>query len=51
MDLIWTTEGAFLQPYTDSIVWTLDGSFYTGEAELPPEPEPTGKRYSMFLVF
>ena len=45
MDLIWTIEGAFVQSYTDSIIWTLDGSFYMGEAE------PTGKQYSMFLVF
>jgi len=51
MDLIWTIEGAFVQSYTDSIIWTLDGSFYMGEAELPPAPEPTGKQYSMFLVF
>lgn len=41
MELVWTITGALSLDHSNSVVWSIDGAWYTGASKI--------KQHSMFL--
>lgn len=48
MELVWTITGALSLDHSHSVVWSIDGAWYTGAADGEEQPSKI-KQHSMFL--